>query len=114
MFGFDPKHGSSILSRGAKFMRIGEKFLKMCQIYRIFAKDWENCVSFDDDMLMEAYIHETHGGPISPDNGFALGKKWLNLQVKMWKEDIHSGLLLKKELYDDGKFPPWWLDSVLK
>jgi hypothetical protein len=32
----------------------------------------------------------------------------------MWKEDIESGLLFKKELYEDEKFPHWWLDSIFK
>jgi hypothetical protein len=32
----------------------------------------------------------------------------------MWKEDIEKGILFKKELYEDPKFPHWWLDSIFK
>lgn len=63
-------------------------------------------------MLVEMYNGESHGDPISPDNGFAVGKKWMNVSITMWKEDIAQHLLLEKELYDDPKFPHWWLDTV--
>lgn len=38
----------------------------------------------------------------------------MSITVTMWKEDIQSGLLSKYELYDEGRFPHWWLDNVLK
>jgi hypothetical protein len=31
----------------------------------------------------------------------------------MWREDIRAGLLAKFELYNDERFPHWWLDGVL-
>lgn len=86
----------------------------MSELYRIFAKDWENCLDFSDEMLIELFNGETHGTPIASNNGFAHGKKWLNLCVTMWKEDIEKGLLFKCELYADPKFPHWWLDSIFK
>lgn len=31
----------------------------------------------------------------------------------MWREDLENGTIFKWELYTDGRFPVWWLDSVL-
>jgi hypothetical protein len=41
-----------------------------------------------------------------------LGKKWMNVTVAMWKEDIEQFNLRKYELYEDARFPHWWLDKV--
>jgi hypothetical protein len=86
----------------------------MSEVYRIFSKDWENLVDFSDEMLIELYNSESYGTRVSQSNGFLLGKKWLNVTVKMWLEDIALGTLFKKELYEDPKFPHWWLDGVFK
>lgn len=85
----------------------------MFEIYRIFCRDWEHVLDLSDDALLELYNHESYGTPICQNNGFAHGKKWLNLHVNMWKEDIRDGILWKHELYD-GTFPEWWLDNVLR
>ena len=86
----------------------------MCELYRLFSKDWEHLVNYSEEMMIEMYNSETHGTKVSPNNGFLLGKQWLNVQVEMWKEDIQKGLLFKRELYDDGRYPKWWLDSIFK
>lgn len=86
----------------------------MCQIYRIFSKDWEHVLDFSDEAAVELFNHESLGHPVSPNNGFWHGKKWLNVQVTMWKEDIKLGLFRSSELYDDPKYPHWWLDSIFK
>lgn len=86
----------------------------MAGLYRIFAKDWEHVLDFGDEMLIELFNVESFGGRTSPKNGYAVGKQWLNVHVKMWKEDIDNGTLFKIELYEDEKFPHWWLDSIFK
>ena len=86
----------------------------MSEVYKMFANDWKDCLDFSDESLVELYNYESYGGTISPKNGFAVGKKWLNLNVSMWKKDITQGFLLKRELYEDPKFPHWWLDGVFK
>lgn len=86
----------------------------MTELYRIFAKDWEHLMDFSDEMLIELYNGESFGTPVSSNNGFALGKKWLNVNVAMWKEDIEKGLFRASELYNDPKYPHWWLDQVFK
>ena len=90
------------------------KFLRMAELYKTFANDWQDCLDFSDEMLVELYNYESYGGSrCHPKNGFAHGKKWLNLSVSMWKEDIEAGNLFKYELYEDVRFPHWWLDGVL-
>ena len=87
----------------------------MSEVYLVFARDWKDCLDFSEDSLLELYTYESCGGQ-SPNqkNGFAHGKKWLNLHVEMWKEDIQKGLLQKSELYQDESFPHWWLDKIFK
>ena len=85
----------------------------MCEIYRIFSKDWEDCLDFSEQKMVELYYSESYGEPVSSDNGYYIGKRYLNLQVTMWKEDISKGLLRKFELYEDGNYPHWWLDRVI-
>jgi hypothetical protein len=65
-------------------------------------------------MMLEMYNFDTYGTPISPNNGYLLGKRWCSVNIAMWKEDIEKGYLFKKELYEDGKYPHWWLDSIFK
>jgi hypothetical protein len=94
--------------------RVSDKFRRMAELYRIFSKDWEQFYNYDETALEEMYRFETYGEPISPSNGYYIGKKWLNVTVTMWKEDIEQRLLFKIELYQDPKFPHWWLDSIFK
>lgn len=87
----------------------------MCEVYRYFSKDWSHICTYTEDDMRELFYSETHGLPIVNSlNGFAIGKKVLNVTVSMWKEDIRNGTLFKCELYDDPNLPTWWLDKVLK
>jgi len=90
------------------------KFKKMCKVYKIFSNDWKHICDYSKESMLELYNAETYGScDCKPNNGFYVGKKWLNVTVTMWKEDIEKGLLFKFELYDDPKFPDWWLNKVL-
>lgn len=84
----------------------------MSEVYRIFSADWAHVLSYSDEMLIELFAAESYGGRTTSGNGFAVGKQYLNVHVKMWKEDIALGNLLVSELYEDDSFPRWWLDSV--
>lgn len=86
----------------------------MSEIYQIFAQDWKDCLDFSDEMMLELYYSESYGAEVSDNNGFYVGKRYLNLQVTSWREDIAKGYLFKFELYEDGKYPHWWLDRVLR
>lgn len=84
----------------------------MAVLYRHFAKDWEAVLDFSDSAQIELYNAESYGTPCAPNNGFLWGKKWLNVQVAMWKEDQRDGFLPLYELYRDPKYPHWWLDGI--
>lgn len=88
----------------------------MSVLYQLFADTWKECLDFSDDALLSLYNHESYGTDVSHKNGFAFGKKYLNLQVTAWKEMIYEGTLTRSELYSDPKYSDyhWWLDSVLK
>lgn len=56
---------------------------------------------------------ESYGTEIQNDlNGFYVGKKWLNVTVSAWLEDVERGLLFKQELYQDPNLPHWFLDKI--
>lgn len=86
----------------------------MSEVYKHFAKDYKDFCDFSDESLIELFNSESYGTEVKSNNGFYVGKKWLNVTVKMWKEDIEAGLLYKHELYADPNLPDWWLDNVLK
>jgi hypothetical protein len=85
----------------------------MSELYKLFAPDSQQ-LDFSDEALLNLYNHESYGVALSPGNGFAFGKQYLNLQVTMWREDLRRGWIFKHELYEDERFPHWWLDSALK
>ena len=64
------------------------------------------------------YLFETRGeGDLSfglfgeKSNGFAVGKRWMNVTIEMWRQDIQRGILFRHELEED--FPKWFLDKFL-
>lgn len=87
----------------------------MAEVYRIFSRHWEHVLDFSDEALLNMYNNESYGtiNDLST-NGYAEGKKWLDVHVTAWKEDIAKGELFKHELYEDKLFPKWWLDQILK
>jgi hypothetical protein len=86
----------------------------MSELYKVFADGWSNSLDFSDEALLSLYNHESYGVALTPKNGFAVGKSYLNLQVTSWREALRRGIIAKFELYEDPRFPHWWLDSVLK
>ena len=85
----------------------------MVPLYRHFGRHWEHCMDFSEDALFDLYVYESTGqGVVKPDNGYANGKKWMDVAVAQWKEDLWR-TLWPWELYDDPDLPDWWLDKVL-
>jgi len=85
----------------------------MCVLYVHFSKDWEHCLDYSDESKMDLFVYESVGGtPCKPDNGFYVGKKWLNTTVSMWLEDRRKGHLVLSEFYEDPNYPDWWLDKI--
>jgi len=86
----------------------------MCEVYKYFSRSWSHICDYDEESMMEMFVYETFGeGRPNNTNGYFLGKKWMDVSVEMWKEDIEQRLLTKFELYDDPEIPNWWLDKVL-
>lgn len=92
----------------------------MSEIYKLFVSEEEN-LDFSEEAMFESYLYESRGigdfkqclfssSPKRP-NGYIVGKHWMDVTVKMWNEDIKTGILYVEELY--GQFPNWWLDRVL-
>lgn len=72
-------------------------------------------MDFSDEAMIEMYNSESYGTAVNKStNGFYIGKQWLNVQISMWKEDRLQGHLILSELYEDPKFPHWWLDNIFK
>jgi hypothetical protein len=49
---------------------------------------------------------------LSPLNGFAVGKRYMEVTVVMWKTDIKAGLLFEQEIYSEKIFPTWCLKEI--
>lgn len=94
-------------------MKISKKWLAMAEIYKRFAKEYPQA-DFSDEAALAMYKHETHGIPLLRTkklNGFELGKKWMDVTIVGWKEEIASRGLLVSELIDDG-YPEWFLERI--
>lgn len=103
-----------------------KKFREMCKIYEIFASDWD--CDFSDEAMQEMYEFESFGrGTLSISgfntsekrpNGFAVGKKWLNVQVTAWlvekNQDSNFWRIIQPELYADKRYPHWWLNRIFR
>ena len=84
----------------------------MAEIYKRFACDYK-AADFSESAALAMYLHESTGTPL-PDprtNGYALGKKWMDVTVVGWKKEIPQLGLLVSELQEDG-FPDWFLERV--
>jgi hypothetical protein len=91
--------------------KITDKWREMGELYKKFCPS-EFGGDFSEEAALEMFLHESTGaGKPGPKNGYAQGKKWMNVTVEMWRKDIPAGLLYRCELYQD--FPREWVDSVL-
>jgi hypothetical protein len=95
--------------------RISNKYLKMSKIYSIFSSEWKDDLDFSEKSLKEMYDYESRGVPVenTKDNGFYVGKQYMDVHITMWRKDLREGLITRKELYEDGRFPKWWLNKVI-
>lgn len=80
--------------------RVTDKFREMAEFYAKFAV-YSN-MDFSDEALRQAFEAETYG--IKHDlknNGFAFGKKSMNITIAAWKQDLQDGLITKFELMEN-------------
>ena len=83
-------------------------------MYLRFARSFSSKLDDSEAAARAMFEHESTGAPAPPEsNAFLAGKKWMDVTVKMWREDIPRGLLSRSELTADG-YPDWFLDRVLK
>jgi hypothetical protein len=90
----------------------------MSEIYRKFGGESPN-LDYSEVSAREMYLFETRGeGDLTSglfgknkENGYAVGKKWMNVHIEMWKRDILSGLLFRFEL--EEHYPKWFLDKFV-
>ena len=108
-------------------VRLTDKFRNMCELYKIFAQPFD--CDFSEKAMQEMFEYESFGiGNIDisgfntigiKPNGYAVGKKWLNVTVSMWKEDYQRGGIcrefLMEELFTDPLFKDHheWLIDIL-
>lgn len=106
---------------------MNNKYLRMTELYRSFT-DPENDLDFSDKALKEMYDYESKGiGKLDiytqhneylltgkKVNGFFVGKRWLDITVKMWLEDVKKPgwFFYIEELYKE--FPDWFLNKIFK
>lgn len=84
----------------------------MAEVYRRFAEGYRQA-DFSEAAAVAMFAHESTGAPM-PDpktNGYALGKKWMDVTVAAWKEEIPSSGLLVSELRGDSH-PDWFLKRI--
>jgi hypothetical protein len=67
--------------------------------------------------VLECFLYDSRGEePKGEQNGYLLGKRWMDVTISMWREDMVRGMgVFKWELYSDPFFKDhhWWLDKVL-
>ena len=88
----------------------------MIPIYEYFGSKGSNILDWSEDALYSIYYFESIGrgsGDLKPDNGYAYGKKLMDISISMWKEDLYV-TLWPWELYEDPNLPDWWLDKLFK
>jgi hypothetical protein len=70
------------------------KWLKKAEKYRELAKIAEQTgfkCDFSNEAANAMFNFESSGiGKIEYDNGYAIGKKWMDVQISMWIEDLQA------------------------
>lgn len=88
--------------------------MRRAALYRVMADD-EPGLDFSDAAAEEMFVWESTGkgalgkglfGGEGPFNGYAVGKRYLDVMLALWKEDIRGGLLFPSELYKDPDLAP--------
>lgn len=77
---------------------LSQKFKKKAILYKHFASLFGQ-FDFSDESMVSLYNHESYGTELnSSNNGFAIGKKWLNWHITNWKQGLIEGSLTRHDL----------------
>lgn len=99
--------------RPTKRHKVSPRFEKMSKLYVHFSKDFKDFLDYSEKNKLDLFLSESYGDvQCNQNNGYMWGKKWLNVNVTMWKEDIEKGLLTKYELFCDPSLPNEWLHQI--
>jgi hypothetical protein len=92
-----------------------KKWLKMGEVYKFFAKDFDQA-DFSDRAKLDMFKAESYGGEFNFEyrefrngklNGYAVGKHLMDIQLAMWNEDLTQfGQLTRRELMLDKALEP--------
>ena len=102
-------------------MKLSSAWLRMAEVYRIFAQGYCKLTEIVPDFSQEAaeamYLQETSGkGHLRDlmwtDNGYAIGKFWKDWQISEWRTDGWFTGRDWRELFACGKYPQWWLKKI--
>lgn len=59
-------------------------------------------LDYSEEAAVECLLWESNGKPLErSNNGYVIGKGWLDVQLTMWREDLKQGLLFLTELDDE-------------
>lgn len=77
---------------------LSQKFKRKTILYKHFASLFGQ-FDFSDESMVSLYNHESYGTELnSSNNGFAVGKKWLNWHITNWKQGLIEGSLTRYDL----------------
>jgi hypothetical protein len=107
-----------VAAQSPDHVRISKNWRKMSEIYRKFGGEHPG-LDYSEEAAKEMYLYETRGeGNLAfglfgkeTENGYAVGKKWMNVHIEMWKKDIQQGILFRFEL--EEHYPKWFLDKFV-
>lgn len=96
-----------------KTPRPTKKWLKQCESYKYFSKDWESCCSYTEEDQRICFLQESQGyvypytkrNEDGKYNGYLVGKHWMDVNLSMWREDMKDGMLYQFELIEDPEIP---------
>jgi hypothetical protein len=80
---------------------VSPKFKKKALLYKHFGSLFGK-FDFSDESMLSLFNHESYGTELNrSDNGFAIGKKWLNWHITNWKQGLVEGSITRYDLLFD-------------
>lgn len=89
------------------------------QVAAFYTRGLENSgFDFSEQAMLDMYEAETYGAPHDlKSNGYAFGKKSMDITLAAWREDLLLGNTTKYELwseYDENSFERQFVQELIK